>query len=419
MNVEKVKGALKSVTKRYTQMRKKEERGRQVSRSSYMYQYSDRVTVKEVAFEVMEEAYMKASGGGKYLAKVRQIMYAARPAILAQATKDEFTTSYFTQVIWPEYVEEYSPDWESNVVYDARGHFTEPHTGHEISLGTTEVREYLGIADSYEPEDPGDVAKVSMMFPTRGPRHRMSAILFIEKEGFMPLFKQVNLAGRFDLGIMSTKGQSVTAARQLVDELCGQHKIPLLVLHDFDKAGLSILAGFERNTHRYTWKNRITVIDLGVRLRDVEEYNLNPEPCSNTGCRSSVEANLKRNGASEKEISFLVTGAGIQRTPGQRVELNEFTSDKLVEWIEKRLTEAGIEKVIPDDGVLETAYRRAAEVRFVNKKLKKIVAQAAKHAGAVEIPDDLRECVEDHLEGLPGDSWDEVIAEILEGDSDD
>ena len=31
-------------------------------------------------------------------------------------------------------------------------------------------------------------------------------ILFIEKEGFMPLFEAVQLAERFDLAIMSTKG---------------------------------------------------------------------------------------------------------------------------------------------------------------------------------------------------------------------
>ena len=67
MRVEKVKGAIKSVTQRYTKMRRKEERGRRFSRSSYMYQYSDRVTVREVAFQVMEKAYMKASGGGKYV----------------------------------------------------------------------------------------------------------------------------------------------------------------------------------------------------------------------------------------------------------------------------------------------------------------------------------------------------------------
>ena len=43
-------------------------------------------------------------------------------------------------------------------------------------------------------------------------------MLFCEKEGFTPLFKAVNLANRYDLMIVSTKGVSVTAARQLIEE---------------------------------------------------------------------------------------------------------------------------------------------------------------------------------------------------------
>ena len=60
-------------------------------------------------------------------------------------------------------------------------------------------------------------------------------MLFIEKEGFLPLFEAVHLAERYDLAIMSTKGMSSTAARTLIDNLC-RHQVPLLVLHDFDKA---------------------------------------------------------------------------------------------------------------------------------------------------------------------------------------
>ena len=33
-------------------------------------------------------------------------------------------------------------------------------------------------------------------------------MLFIEKEGFLPLFEAVHLAERYDLAIMSTKGMS-------------------------------------------------------------------------------------------------------------------------------------------------------------------------------------------------------------------
>ncbi len=54
---------------------------------------------------------------------------------------------------------------------------------------------------------------------------------------FDPAFK---LAERYDIAIMSTKGMSNTASRELIDKLCGDiPRCPLYVLHDFDKAGFS------------------------------------------------------------------------------------------------------------------------------------------------------------------------------------
>lgn len=55
-------------------------------------------------------------------------------------------------------------------------------------------------------------ASVDVVGPSSG---NISAIFFCEKEGFSPLFKAVNLANRYDLFVISSKGQSVTAARQL------------------------------------------------------------------------------------------------------------------------------------------------------------------------------------------------------------
>ena len=85
-----------------------------------------------------------------------------------------------------------------------------------------------------------------------GPSGGISAVLFCEKEGFNPLFKPVNLANRYDLMIISTKGVSVTAARQLVDNICGGHDLPLFVLHDFDVAGFLILGTLQRDTRRFS-----------------------------------------------------------------------------------------------------------------------------------------------------------------------
>ena len=51
------------------------------------------------------------------------------------ATEDkELAYGYFSQVLLPNYIEEHGADW--NVVYDARGHFIEPHTNRRAGCGT-------------------------------------------------------------------------------------------------------------------------------------------------------------------------------------------------------------------------------------------------------------------------------------------
>ena len=99
------------------------------------------VSVRDAAWQVMEEAYLKATANGTLPAHARQIMYAARPHIQATADRDLGARfdQYFTQQLLPDYIEENGVDW--NVVYDARGHFREPHTEHEVPLGTLQVRE--------------------------------------------------------------------------------------------------------------------------------------------------------------------------------------------------------------------------------------------------------------------------------------
>src|SRR5580698_2608237 len=97
-------------------------------------------SVKDAAAEIMESAYMKASGNGTLPANARQIMYAAR-GYIQERTGKQLESNYFTQTLLPNYVLETGVDW--NVIYDARGHFTEPHTDNSFGIGTLEVRDYL------------------------------------------------------------------------------------------------------------------------------------------------------------------------------------------------------------------------------------------------------------------------------------
>src|SRR5262249_38753994 len=149
-----------------------------------------------------------------------------------------------------------------------RGHITEPHTGHCIGLGTVAVRDYIG---GWQAEVPGrfEPPALDLSCPTRGPANRFRFALFVEKEGFDALLARAGIARRYDVAIMSTKGMSVTAARRLAEEFARQG-VTLLVLHDFDKSGFSILHTLQNDTPRYRFTHRPRVLDLGLRLADVE-----------------------------------------------------------------------------------------------------------------------------------------------------
>jgi len=181
-------------------------------------------------------------------------MFAARQQILDVTERSKLGSDYFSQKILPQYRTDYrhrekTATWD--VVYDARGHFEEPHTKEIVPIGTLDVRGYLKEVTDHKVEEVKAADFVQdRLFPTCGPTHRFSAVLFIEKEGFLPLFKALKLAERYDIAIMSTKGMPVVAVRHLADELCGPHGIPLLVLHDFDKSGLSIV-GTLKGVDRY------------------------------------------------------------------------------------------------------------------------------------------------------------------------
>ena len=254
----------------------------------------------------------------------------------------ELDYNYFSQTLLPNYIEEHGVFWR--VVYDARGHFEEPHTNRSLGCGTIEVNNYLNATKGPDivPAEFSD-ANVAVIGPDGG----IAGVLFTEKEGFNPLFKAVNLANRFDLMIISTKGVSVTAARKLViDHICGKYDLPLFVLHDFDVAGFMISGTLQRDTRRFQFTRAFEVVDLGLRLNDIEGLEREHAAKSNIS-EAKLREQLAENGATPDEVEFLLD---------ERVELNAMASDDFVAMIERKLSGYGLKKVVPAATVLAYTY---------------------------------------------------------------
>jgi len=225
----------------------------------------------------------------------------------------------------------------------------------------------------------------------------------------MPLFKAVTLAERFDIAIMSTKGMSVVAARALADEMCFDYDIPLLLLHDFDKAGFSIAGTLQRDTRRYEFRNSIEVIDLGLSLADVEFMNLQSEYQHHPKARkSALIANLRENGASEEEIDYMFQDFDRLRST-RRVELNAMTSPQVVAFVERKLRENGIAKAIPDRNLLAEFYAAAEKGRRLRDAMKELDEIEEN----IKPPKDLEKRVRQALKKTPNIRWDAAIAKIV------
>lgn len=392
--------ALETATAKWTKQKKSEERhpGNVRYRMSRMTR-EPRMSQKEAAWSVMEASYRAASGPRRLPATARQIFYQARPKIMALTDDKELRYKYFSQTLLPDYIEEHGAVW--NVVYDARGHFEEPHTNRRIGVGTIEVANYLRALRAPSIAQAGfRDAGVDVIGPNGG----YSGVLFCEKEGFAPLFRAVNLANRRDLLIISTKGVSVTSARRLIDDICGRTGLPLFTLHDFDVAGFMIQATLQRDTRRYQFERTFEVVDLGLRLAHIDGLEREPAAATKTAT-PLLRKQLAANGATPEEIDILLT---------ERVELNALGSDAFIALIERGLDAYGLQKVIPAGVVLAETYRAFRRSEALRDKFEEVEAEFDDEEEDEAIPKKLADKVRAVLKRHADLRWDDAVRIVLD-----
>ena len=366
------------------------------------------MTVKDAAYQVMEQAYLKASSNGTLPANARQIMYAARPLIIELTGKASpwKNSSTFTQTLLNDFIAEHPElctSWD--VVFDDRGHFAEPHTGTRIGIGTLAVRKYIREwKNKVVTEDLENPDQLSIELPTTGPALRYRFALFIEKEGFTPLLERAQIAKRYDLAIMSTKGMSTTAARQLVERL-SEAGVTVLVLRDFDKAGFSIVHTLRTDTRRYQFKSPPNVIDLGLNLKDAKTLQLDSEAVSYKDDKDP-RPGLATRGATPDEVEFLVSGKSNGQWIGKRVELNAMDSATFIRWLEEKLEYQKVKKHIPSEADLRAAWQRAWRITELNKSIENA---AVNIPDAPNAPANLTERVASRLKENPTLAWDMAL----------
>jgi hypothetical protein len=141
-----IQAGLKKVTRDFTRAKMRAYRAREDRVSQWQIdrweKQDEQRQLKAAAYKVIPEAYMAASDNGQLPAKVRQIFYQVRPRVLELTGGKIWKNSdTFTQGVFFDYLRDHprdTLDWD--VVFDARGHLTEPHLKRRIGIGTLEVR---------------------------------------------------------------------------------------------------------------------------------------------------------------------------------------------------------------------------------------------------------------------------------------
>ena len=410
-----IQASLKTVTRDFTRAKMQAYRQQEDQVSQWQIdrweKQDEQRQLKAAAYKVIPQAYLAASDNGQLPAKVRQIFYQVRPLVMELTDGKIWKNSdTFTQGVFFDYIRDHpreTQDWD--VVFDARGHLTEPHLKRRIGIGTLEVRGY--VKSWTNTCNLGFAIDIDDTVQTSGPTNRYAFALFVEKEGFDSLLERARIAERYDLTIFSSKGESTVATRKLVDELSGAG-VTILVVHDFDIAGFTINHWLWHDNARYQFRNTPKVIDLGLRLADVERLGLGSEEQVHRQRKDPAEKFLDWDDeVTEEEAEFLRGNYsyGHRGWVGQRVELNALTSRQFIDWLEEKLRKAGVKKVIPDAAVLGEAWRRALWVARVRERIAEVSTEQY-----LALPKNLEADLRRRLKRAPELSWDEAIVQIAE-----
>jgi hypothetical protein len=132
------------------------------------------------------------------------------------------------------------------------------------------------------------------------------------------------------------------------------------------------------------------------------------------GDKRKLRTNLRDNGASEAEIDFMFADFDETRST-RRVELNAMTAPQFIEFLERKLQEHGIEKVVPDHDDLEKAYKFFVRNLDIEKMIENEIKKHKFDADAIKVPDNLTEQVEKVLSEHPRLRWDRAVYKIAGG----
>jgi hypothetical protein len=295
---------------------------------------------KDIVLDNLDEVIADVSGEEGYRFNARQLFYALRPIVMNEIG-EELKIGNFTNII---------TDYESEVgeiekMYrEPRGSITHPHRDETITLGTLMVEDY------------------------ERPAWTFNKIAYIEKEGSNEALKAVGWLERHDCAVISSKGYSTRAAKDLIDKLV-EHDEPVDVfcVHDADAYGTMIYQTLQEAT-KARGARKIKIVNFGLEPWEAVDMGLEVETVEEGKRRKAVADYVLEREDGEYWEEWLQT---------HRVELNAMTTPQFIAWLDRKMAEHGSGKLIPPADVLEAELAE----RIKNKVRAHLTEQILREAG--------------------------------------
>jgi hypothetical protein len=325
---------------------------------------------RDTLINAIPEGVAMASGDGEYRFSQRQLFYAVRPLFI-DATGEAPDWKYFCQVV-TDYEDS---DGEIAGMYrDPRGVVYHPHLRQDIPLGTLHVEKYIR------------------------PEWLFNKVLYCEKEGFFEIFKSVQWAERNDCALMTSKGFSSRAARDLIDLLANtDEECKFFCIHDADAQGTMIYQTLQSAT-KARGARKVEIINLGLDPAEARGMGLQVEPVEKGHTKAVADY------ISDNDRLWLQS---------KRVELNAMTTPDFLDWLDRKFAPyAG--KVIPPTDVLGDQLREDVW-NELDQKIAADILEEARHRERVdEAFADRTEIIDAAVSSLP----DDVQAVLISSTSD-
>lgn len=301
---------------------------------------SERTTQKAIILDRLEEGVAKASGDGQYRFSQRQLFYAIRPFLIEELGREP-TWEHFQGVI-TDYENEYGDI--RGMYRDPRGTLYHPHLGTDLPLGTLAVEQYAR------------------------PEWTFNKVLYIEKEGFFEALKEAKWPERHDCALMTSKGFSSRAARDLLDLLADtEEPLAVFCVHDADASGTMIYQSLQEET-KARQRRRVEIVNLGLEPWEALGMDLQVEDVKDRERRAPVADYVSQHAPDHKDWT--------EWLQEHRVELNAMTTPQFLAWLDAKMHEHEGEKVVPPAPVVAAEMTRRLEQHVRQAIVERVLREA-------------------------------------------